>query len=232
MWLLLFPFLLVTIVLSMILGTAAIFVTVARDMPVLLIALGAWIVWRASRPRSHRRAYRYGHRQWRDEADQRRPEAGPIIEHDTVKPRTAEPPAAAPPAATPIQMPRRELPIDVQVMVEQITRKADVLQGYADRFPPMSQDLHIVRQTAADYLPRTVNAYLALPSDDDPFDITTNEQALQELRNQLRLLDVKLDEIAQDLQRQDMDRLLANRRFLEERFRPRELGEPAGSGKS
>ncbi len=117
-------------------------------------------------------------------------------------------------------------------MVEQITRKADVLQGYADRFPPMSQDLHIVRQTAADYLPRTVNAYLALPSDDDPFDITTNEQALQELRNQLRLLDVKLDEIAQDLQRQDMDRLLANRRFLEERFRPRELGEPAGSGKS
>ncbi len=63
----------------------------------------------------------------------------------------------------------------MQVMVEQITRKADVLQGYADRFPPMSQDLHIVRQTAADYLPRTVNAYLALPSDDDPFDITTNE---------------------------------------------------------
>ncbi len=227
MWLLLFPLLLVTIVLSMILGTAAIFVTVARDMPVLLIALGAWIVWRANRPSSHRRAYRYGHRQWRYEADQRRPEAGRIIEHDTVKP-----PAVGPAAATPIQRPRGELPIDVQVMVEQITRKADVLQGYADRFPPMSQDLHIVRQTAADYLPRTVNAYLALPSDDDPFDITTNEEALQELRNQLRLLDVKLDEIAQDLQRQDMDRLLANRRFLEERFRPRELEEPAGSGKS
>jgi hypothetical protein len=227
MWLLLFPLLLVTIVLSMILGTAAIFVTVARDMPVLLIALGAWIIWRANRPRPHRRAYRYGHREWRYEAGQRRPEAGPIIEHDTVKP-----PAVEPAAATPIQRPRRELPIDVQVMVEQITRKADVLQGYADRFPPMSQDLHIVRQTAADYLPRTVNAYLALPSDDDPFDITTNEQALQELRNQLRLLDVKLDEIAQDLQRQDMDRLLANRRFLEERFRPRELSEPAGSGKS
>jgi hypothetical protein len=227
MWLLLFPLLLVTIVLSMILGTAAIFVTVARDMPVLLIALGAWIVWRANRPRSHRRAYSYGHRQWRYEADHRRPEAGRIIEHDTVKP-----PAVEPPAATPIQRPRRELPIDVQVMVEQITRKADVLQGYADRFPPMSQDLHIVRQTAADYLPRTVNTYLALPSDDDPFDITTNEEALQELRNQLRLLDVKLDEIAQDLQRQDMDRLLANRRFLEERFRPRQLEEPAGSGKS
>jgi hypothetical protein len=227
MWLLLFPFLLVTIVLSMILGTAAIFVTVARDMPVLLIALGAWVIWRANRPSPLRRAYRYGHRQWRSEADQRRPEAGPIIEHDTVKPRAAEPAAA-----TPIQRPRRELPIDVQVMVEQITRKADVLQGYADRFPPMSQDLHIVRQTAADYLPRTVNAYLALPSDDDPFDITTNEEALQELRNQLRLLDVKLDEIAQDLQRQDMDRLLANRRFLEERFRPRQLEEPAGSGKS
>ncbi len=105
MWLLLFPLLLVTIVLSMILGTAAIFVTVARDMPVLLIALGAWIVWRANRPSSHRRAYRYGHRQWRYEADQRRPEAGRIIEHDTVKP-----PAVGPAAATPIQRPSGSCP--------------------------------------------------------------------------------------------------------------------------
>ena len=42
--------------------------------------------------------------------------------------------------------------------------------------------------------------------------------AHQELKAQLELLDSKLDDIAQDLERQDTDRLLANRRFLEQRF--------------
>ena len=106
--------------------------------------------------------------------------------------------------------------------MEQIRRKADVLLGYADRFPPCSQDLHVVRQTAAEYLPRTIGAYLALAGDGDPEVGAGGKTALQELREQLQLLDSKLDDIAQDLQRQDLDRLLANRRFLEERFRLRE----------
>jgi hypothetical protein len=194
----------VLIVLSVLLGTAAIFVTVVKEVPWVLIILGAWIIWRANRPRRHRRP----HREWRHNG-------GPIIEHEPTRAATQ---AVASHETLPAKPQRRELPIDVQVMVEQITRKADVLQTYADRFPPMSRDLHIVRQTTADYLPRTVQAYLSLPSDDDPFDIMTNERALQELRSQLKLLDAKLDEIAQDLQRQDMERLLANRRFLEERF--------------
>src|SRR5690606_7617199 len=114
--------------------------------------------------------------------------------------------------------PRRELPIDVQVKVEQIKHKADVLLGYADRFSPLSQDLYIVQQTAAEYLPRTVAAYLAVPGTDDPMIAATGRTVLQELRAQLELLDSKLDDISQNLQRQDLDGLLANRRFLEERF--------------
>jgi hypothetical protein len=97
-----------------------------------------------------------------------------------------------------------------------------VLLGYADRFPPFSQDLHIVQQTAAEYLPRTIDAYLALPGVGAPHVAATRQTALAELREQLQLLDSKLDDIAQDLQRQDLDCLLANRRFLEERFRLRE----------
>jgi hypothetical protein len=46
--------------------------------------------------------------------------------------------------------------------------------------------------------------------------------AREELKAQLDLLDAKLDDIAQDLQRQDADRLLANRRFLEARFGTRD----------
>jgi hypothetical protein len=108
----------------------------------------------------------------------------------------------------------------VQVKAEQIQRKADVLLGYADRFPPFSQSLHIVRQTATDYLPRTLDAYLALPGTSDPLVPTTGRTALTELRAQLQLLDEKLDDITLDLQQQDLDRMSANRRFLEERFGP------------
>jgi len=46
----------------------------------------------------------------------------------------------------------------------------------------------------------------------------TGRTALQELRAQLALLDSSLDAITQNLQQQDLDGLLANRRFLEERF--------------
>ena len=47
-------------------------------------------------------------------------------------------------------------------------------------------------------------------------------------KSQLQLLEAKLDEIAQDLQRKDMDGLLANRNFLEDRFgrRPATEQEP------
>jgi hypothetical protein len=119
----------------------------------------------------------------------------------------------------PKQLRQSELPIDVQVKVEQIRRKVDVLLSYADRFPPFSQDLYLVRQTAGEYLPRTINAYLAMPKDtaEKPMN-TDGKTPHQELKAQLDLLDSKLDDIAQDLQRQDTDRLLANRRFLQERF--------------
>ena len=119
-------------------------------------------------------------------------------------------------------MPRKtELPVDVQVKVEQIKRKVDVLLGFADRFPPFSKDLFLVQQTASDYLPRTVNAYLALTPDAVERPLAASGQTPhQELRAQLDLLDTKLDDIAQDLERQDVARMLANRQFLEDRFGP------------
>ena len=82
-----------------------------------------------------------------------------------------------------------------------------MLLGYADRFPPFSHDLYIVRQTAADYLPRTLAAYLAVPGTDDPIVRATGRTALEELRAQLALLDSRLDAITQNLQQQDLDGL-------------------------
>jgi hypothetical protein len=182
---------------------AGLFWLIGSAWPWLLIGLGAWLFW---------------HEDGRHRRQRRRWPAKP-------EPVRSPAPAAAstPPVKNPRAMRKLELPIDLQVKVEQIRRKVDVLLGYADRFPPFSQDLYLVRQTASDYLPRTVNAYLSLPADtvDKPLR-EGGQTARQELKSQLDLLDLKLDDIAQDLQRQDADRLLANRRFLEARFGTRE----------
>ena len=70
-----------------------------------------------------------------------------------------------------------------------------MLLGYADRFPPFSQDLYLVRQTASEYLPKTISTFLSMPPDtvDRPMAANGGRTARQELVTQLDLLDKKLD---------------------------------------
>jgi hypothetical protein len=189
--------------------------------PWLLIALGAWMFWHEDG--RHSRARRNSRTSWwaghaRSVASESRQQ--PVVSSKPDKSSAAEEKAARPLSQT-------ELPIDLQVRVEQIRRKVDVLLGYADRFPPFSQDLYLVRQTASDYLPRTIDTFLGLSKDavDRPLH-PGGKTAREELKAQLDLLDAKLDDIAQDLQRQDADRVLANRRFLESRFGSRDASSP------
>src|SRR5579859_26771 len=215
MWLLLFVPIIALVVL--ILAVGAVFSVLGAAWPVLLIALGAWLFWHEDGRYARRAGWGSGRR-----SEQLRP--APMQRPKPAREAHDGRPAAADPRSL---RPGAELPIDVQVKVEQIRRKVDVLLSYADRFPPFSQDLYLVRQTANDYLPRTLSAYLGLPKQaaaDKPLS-PGGKTPYQELKAQLDLLDAKLDEIAQDLQRQDTDRLLANRRFLEERFAARE-GKP------
>jgi hypothetical protein len=219
MWLLFIP---VLILVALVLTAASVFAGVlwvlGASWPWLLIALGAWMfLHEDGRHRRHERRGRWGR-------DPRAVAAVGMAHPATQQPRDKRPVKAGPRA-----MQQSELPIDVQVKVEQIRRKVEVLLGYADRFPPFSQDLYLVRQTATEYLPRTINAYLALtqPAAEKPMS-PDGKTAHQELKSQLDLLDAKLDDIAQDLERQDTDRLLANRRFLEDRFGLRDV-RPAGA---
>jgi hypothetical protein len=232
-------------------AVAAIVAIAIKLFPVILIVAGVWLLVRAiggsgrrrdrrgpfGAPHHHLGApYRPSHGPMHPSTaayGQRQPSRPPQPAQQP-KPSQARQPArpapatATPPPPPPAPAPRRELPIDVRLKVEQIRRKADMLLEYADRFPPFSQDLHIVRQTAADYLPRTVDAYLNLPGITDPVIHSTGKTALDELKEQLNLLDSKLDEIAEALQKQDVDRMLANRRFLEERFRLRDESAKTG----
>ncbi|HEX6511178.1 MAG TPA: hypothetical protein VF157_02690 [Chloroflexota bacterium] len=131
-------------------------------------------------------------------------------------PRTFRPRPS--PGPLPPRMQKEQLPLDVQVKVEQIRRKVEVLLQRQNAFPFGSQNLYVVRATTEDYLPRTLDAFMAVPPAWRDRPMASGKTPLQELKEQLSLLDAKLDEIAQDLQERNFDRLLANRQFLEQRF--------------
>jgi hypothetical protein len=224
MWVLIPVLIVVVMLASMASLLAGVFWMLGAAWPWLLIALGVWLFFH-----EHDEGRR-GQRRHERRGTGPRAVAGWGAWGSSCSSSVAQRPAvdkrAQPVAAQVAARPARptELPIDVKVKVEQIRRKVEVLLGYADRFPPFSQDLYLVRQTANDYLPRTIDAYLSLTQEtaDKPI-IAGGKTAHQELKAQLDLLDSKLDDIAQDLERQDTDRLLANRRFLEDRFGMRDV---------
>lgn len=138
-------------------------------------------------------------------------------------------PAPAPPKPLPEPDPISRLPFDVQLRVQQIRSKVEALMKHASEFPFASKDLFVLQRTRTDYLPATLDAYLALPPEFAEVKVAPDGRtAAQVLKDQLGLLDGKLDEIAEDLQRQNVDRLLANERFLADHFgrQPAELTIP------
>jgi hypothetical protein len=111
------------------------------------------------------------------------------------------------------------VPPDVLTKYESIHRRMLAMLPRLGRLEGTSQDLYIVHRTAGDYLPTAVRSYLALVA------AGTAEQALpdgrtphQAVLEQLDLIDTGLAEIADALDRSDIDRLLVHGRFLESRF--------------
>ena len=131
-------------------------------------------------------------------------------------PAPAQAPAIA--AATPTRRPASQLPPDVEKKVDRIRRKSAVLAQHADRFPLGSKDLYVVQHTPTDYLPATINAFLEVPAWSVDTPTADGRTPLKMLHDQLDILEAKLDEIADQVRKQRVDRLLANERFLEENF--------------
>jgi hypothetical protein len=101
-----------------------------------------------------------------------------------------------------------------------------ILPHYAD-FPPGSPDLFVVGRTATDYLPSALQAYLNLPRAYATLHRMSNGKTADEvLSDQLDLLSTKMDEVADAVHKKDSDALLANARFLEEKFGPSALSLP------
>jgi hypothetical protein len=93
-----------------------------------------------------------------------------------------------------------------------------ILPNYAD-FPPGSPDLFVVQSTAVDYLPTALQSYLNLPRAYAMLHpVADGKTPRQILLDQLTLLDAKITDVADAVHQKDSQRLLANGRFLAERF--------------
>jgi hypothetical protein len=108
---------------------------------------------------------------------------------------------------------------DVMARYETIHRRMLAMLPRMGQLEGTSQDLYILHRTASDYLPTAVRSYLSLAR------AGTTEQLLSDGRTprqavleQLDLIDARLADIGDALDRSDVDRLLAHGRFLETRF--------------
>jgi hypothetical protein len=111
------------------------------------------------------------------------------------------------------------VPADVLAKVQSIQQIILGILPRSGALPPGSPELFVVERTATDYLPTSLESYLNLPRAYATLHpVQDGKTAKQVLMDQLTLLESKMTEVADDVHRNDTDRLLANGRFLEERF--------------
>ena len=122
-----------------------------------------------------------------------------------------------------------KVPDDVFQKVVSIQQTILSIVPKLNRLGPGSQDAFIVQKTASDYLPSTLQAYLNLPrAYATVHRMDDGRTAAQVLMDQLTLLDTKMEEVADAVNKNDTDALLANGRFLADRFGGSSLKLPSG----
>jgi hypothetical protein len=108
------------------------------------------------------------------------------------------------------------VPPDIWIRIQRIelTIRAEILPRL-DCLPLGAPELYLVERTASDFLPTAVETYLRLPAG---YASPGGPIAYRVLVDELDLLEAQMRRVAEVVHRADMDRLLAHRRFLEDRF--------------
>ncbi|HEY7282531.1 MAG TPA: hypothetical protein VID47_13165 [Actinomycetota bacterium] len=135
---------------------------------------------------------------------------------------------------------RGKVPPDLEAKVTRITLSVQSVLPKARRLSGGSQYLFVLQRTATDYLPTTVHAYMDLPrAYADSHVIEEGKTAHQLVSEQLDVLASQMDEVVDAVNKGDVDSLLAQGRFLDEKFGKEGLSiegpsagtsPPAGSG--
>ncbi len=116
---------------------------------------------------------------------------------------------------------RGRLPPDAMERVSRIQANLqEALPRLAELGSAGDQNAYLVRQTITDYLPATLRNYLRLPrAYANMHPVQDGRTAHQVLVEQLDVLDRTVSAVVSDLARGDTEQLLANGRFLQEKFR-------------
>lgn len=116
----------------------------------------------------------------------------------------------------------------VSARVELLCAAIEQVLPRASELGPGSQEMHVLVRTATDYLPSALQPYLALPrlyAEHKP--LTDGRTAAQVLCAQLDVMNARMQDIVDAVLRADGDRLIANERFLEDKFGTTSLSLPS-----
>ena len=135
-------------------------------------------------------------------------------------------PAAPPDLASTAEPRAPDLPPDLAALVSRIQEKAAALQS-PDQQPYLHvEDRRRVEETVEEHLPRILAAHRAFPLGSEGWTVESEGTTVRDLlARQLTFLEENLDEIARRVFQAGADHLLAQQRFLEERFQRERPGE-------
>ncbi len=103
--------------------------------------------------------------------------------------------------------------------VESIKTSITDILPYIMDMNSIDHNIHVIRQTALDYLPETLENYLNLPKAyANLHPVKDGKTAKQLLIEQLNLLDERMKDVATDLASHNTQQLIAHGRFLEDKF--------------
>ena len=117
---------------------------------------------------------------------------------------------------------------DIYNEVQEIRNSILFLVSHADPMDMVDPEVYTIRQIALRYLPEALSAYLQVPriyAEMRP--VAEGRTPHDVLLDQLNLMDAKLREVGDDMMRHDSQNLLANGRFLAERFATSSIQVPA-----
>lgn len=114
---------------------------------------------------------------------------------------------------------RRKTPHDIARLVQSIkTLIMDILPRI-DHFDTSNQDIFNLKQTAVSYLPEVIENYVSIPrisADNDV--IRDGKTATDIVVEQLKLLEKEMLSLQEDIDPNDVQRLLIHGRFLKDKF--------------
>ncbi len=115
---------------------------------------------------------------------------------------------------------RKRVTAEVLAKVESIKEAIVTVLPRLEEFESSAYDIHVIRQTALDYLPEMLETYLKLPPAYARFHAVRDGKTSKDLLlEQLDILDAEMQKVVVDLHKNDTQALITHGRFLKDKFR-------------